>query len=952
MRICRLVWGGLLPLSLLLAGSLGVRADEVSFNRDIRPIFVQHCLACHGGVKQAAELSFVYPASVLPPDGWVIEPGDPAASELMSRVVADDPDVRMPPPEHGPPLDEREIELLRDWIAQGAAWQSHWAFQRPSKLPLPTVSDPEWPTSELDYFVMARLDQEKLSPADDATPYRWLRRASLDLVGLPPTSEQLSQFQENLEALGKQAYEQEIDRLLASEHFGERWASVWLDQVRYADSMGLGIDARRTIWKYRDWVIRALNDDLPYDQFTRQQIAGDLLPNASPDDLIATACHRLTQTNGEGGTDDEEFRVAAVLDRVNTTWQAWQGLTFGCVQCHSHPYEPFEHEDYYRFVALFNNTVDCDLESDAPTYQTPVNPQDYSRAAELDKKIERVERSTWQPEFDVLARESLWQPLRGLQAETNKATQVAVETKDTHDEFHTVGTIERNTDITLDADLPAGMRQLTAIRVTALPLDPAKAVADSEWGFVWSHVEAALVVPGEASPLPISFARVYHDEPTPLQDPQASLDPKSNQGFSAYTRIHYPRRAALVLSEPMEVPAGARLRVTLKHRVYLLGAFSLVTRRGHVAVSSDPQFPTLLESQPMQKKRKRLAKLKSERKEIESISTPVLRERPAHLARPTHVFTRGLFLTKAEQVDAGVPASLTPRDLSPVSNRLALADWLVSPANPLTARVAVNRFWARLFGVGIVETEEDFGSSGERPSHPALLDHLATKFQGELNWSVKQLLREIVLSRTYRQSSVTTAEMLEVDPDNRLLTRGASQRLSAEIIRDQALAVSGLLNDEMFGPPVQPPLPAGVWQPFAANDKWPAPEPGDPQRYRRSIYTYVKRSIPYPMHATFDQPSREFCVPRRLRSNTPLQALELLNSEAFAECAAALAGRMRQHSDALDEQLTHGFLLTVLRPPAPTELDVLRELHDRLPAERGLVAVATALLNLDEFVTK
>jgi hypothetical protein len=945
--------GSALAAGWMVIWVLPVAAREVPFNEDIRPILVGHCVACHGGVKQAAELSFVYPEQVLPPDGWIVAPGEPDDSELIHRVESEDPELRMPPPEHGRALTASEIQLLRDWIAQGARWQRHWAFEKPVAAALPEVSDPSWPRGGLDHFVLARLDREGLAASPDELPQRWLRRVTLDLTGLPPTPDDVAAFTAQVARGGEPAYEQVVEQLLASERFGERWASVWLDQVRYADSMGLGIDATRTIWKYRDWVIQALNRDLPYDEFTVKQIAGDLLPDAGPDDLIATACHRLTQTNGEGGTDDEEFRTAAVLDRVNTVWQTWQGITFGCVQCHSHPYEPIEHADYYRFVAFFNNTADCDLDDDAPTYAAPIDPQDYRRAAELDHHIEELRQTIWQSEYELMSRDSVWTPLKGISASSSKKTQVQVVSRDDHDEFQTRGTVERDTDITLAADLPAQQKRLTAFRVTAMPADPQKAYSDSEWGFVWSHITAELLLPGVDEPQPLKIARVLADEPHPLQDPQESLNPQSTAGFGAFSRIHFPRTAAFVLGEPTELPPGARLEVNLKHRVFLLGAFSLVTRRGNLATSDDLRFTELIISTAAKDRRRSLAELEARRKKmIPSVATPILRERPAHLSRPTHLFLRGLFLDKGEKVSPGVPASLPPLadDRSP--DRLALARWLVSPENPLTARVAVNRFWSRLFGVGLVETEEDFGSSGEAPSHPALLDYLAVKFQTDWGWSPKRLLREMVLSRTYRQSAVVTQRGREQDPANRLLSRGPRFRLPAEMVRDQALAIAGLLDGTMYGPPVRPPIPAGVWQPFVDSDKWPAAAPGDAARYRRSIYTYTKRSIPYPMHATFDQPSREFCAPRRLRSNTPLQALETLNSEAFTEYAAALARRMQDHDGTLDEQLAYGFELTVCRSPTAVELATIRDLHERSPGERGFVAVATALLNLDELVMK
>ncbi|QDT70276.1 Planctomycete cytochrome C [Planctomycetes bacterium MalM25] len=925
----------------------------VHFNRDIRPILVSHCTACHGGVKQAGEVSFVYPEQVLPPDGWVIEPGDPDASALIERVEETDPDLRMPPPDHGPALSKKEVGLLREWISQGARWQQHWAFEPPAAPSLPDVTRHAWPRRDLDRFVLAKLEAEGLTPSDDAAPARWLRRTSLDLTGLPPTPDALDTFLADIDQRGEAAYAEAVDRLLASPHFGERWASVWLDQVRYADSKGLGSDAPRSIWKYRDWVIDAFNADLPYDEFTVKQIAGDLLPERGVGDLIATACHRLTQSNDEGGTDDEEFRLAAVLDRVNTTWQTWQGVTFGCVQCHSHPYDPFRHDEYYRFAAFFNNTADSDLGSDAPNFAAPIDPADNERAIDLDREIDRLKGSIWSHEHGLTADEGLWRPVRDLEARTNKSTKMAVERLEGREEFRTVGTVERNSSIIVGVSPPEGLSTITALRVTGGPLDPAKALSDSEWGFVWSHVRVEIVRPGEEKPIAVELARIVGDEPHPLTDPAESLNEKSQMGFGVFTRIYRPRSAVILPSEPIELGEGDRLRVVLRHDHYLLSSFSLITSRGSLEVTGDGRLTELLHDPELTEQHQRLSALKKQRKAIKSVGTPVLAERPDHLKRRSHVFERGLFLTKGELVEPGTPESFPPlesEDEAPT--RLDLARWFVADDNPLTARVAVNRFWSQLFGVGLVQTEEDFGSSGEPPSHPGLLDHLAVRFQDDFDWSVKRLLKEIVLSSTYRQTSAAATESFENDPANRLLSRGPRSRLSAETIRDQALAVSGLLDRKLHGWPVRPPLPGGVWLSFAKGDKWPDTEPGDPSRYRRSVYTYTKRSIPYPMMATFDAPSREFCVPRRLRSNTPLQALELLNSEAMAECAAALAERMREHSDAFDEQVGYGYRLAVSRSPSPRELEILRSLREKLGEEKGLRAAATALLNLDETVTK
>ncbi|MCA9138678.1 MAG: PSD1 domain-containing protein [Planctomycetales bacterium] len=960
-----------LAICLLLFGNpFTARADEsgietksgdeplpatIDFNEHIRPLFNAHCVACHGGVKQAGEISFVYKEQVLPPDGWIVEPGDPDASSLIERVKETDPDLRMPPPEHGAALSQYEIGLLTKWIEQGAIWKTgHWAYTAPEERPIPEVTDSAWVRRPMDQFVLAKLDAKKLKPSQDAGPERWLRRVTLDLTGLPPTLAERDAFLAAFRQDAVAARSDVVERLLQSPGYGERWASVWLDQIRYADSKGLGLDGRRTVWKYRDWVIDAMNRDMPYDEFTIKQIAGDLLPNPSIEDLVATAAHRVTQTNEEGGTDDEEFRIAAVLDRVNTTWQAWEGVTFGCVQCHSHPYDPFRHEEYYRFAAFFNGTSDCDLNEDWPTAEAPLDSKDYPLASELDGKIRSLREQIWRREYPLLNDNKFWTPMVQMKASTNNQTRVTTERVGDHDEFHTVDTVSQNTDITISAPMPDGLSTLTAIRFTAMPLNPEQAVSDSEWGFVLSGADVSLVVDGEDSPRPIEIERLISDEADPFFDPQSTLDAKSNRGFSAYTRISQPRQAALILKQPLDIPAGASLQMKLSHRVSALGAFPLVTKRGHLAVTDDDRFTQLLSDSEIVAMRQDLADLGQRRRGIPSVSIPIMQELPEHLQRPQHVFERGLFLTKGDLVTAGTPASLPPLPEGK-PDRLALAKWLVAPENPLTARVAVNRVWSQLFGIGLVATEEDFGSSGDVPSHPALLDYLALRFQNEFGWSMKDLLREIVLSHTYAQSSKVTAELYELDPLNRLLARGPRFRLSSEMVRDQALALSGLLNDKQFGPPVHPPIPDGVWNPFSGGDKWATAGLDNEDRYRRSIYTYMKRSIPYPMYSAFDAPSREFCAPRRLRSNTPIQALTMLNDQTFAESTTALASRMKEFDDDPVKQIRHGFLIVTCREPADAELQALKNLYDQIGGDDrsdGITAVAAVLLNLDEVVMK
>ncbi|MCU0714249.1 MAG: DUF1549 domain-containing protein [Pirellula sp.] len=446
-----------------------IEAEEVDFNRDIRPLLNRHCTACHGGVKMAGEVSFVTRDTVLPPSGWVVKPGEPDVSLLIERVESSDPDIRMPPPEHGAALKAEEIQLLRRWIEQGAVWNEHWAYEKPLPQTVPEVTKKSWPLQDLDFFVLNRLEQNGVAPSPEENPERWLRRVTFDVIGLPPTLEERQRFLADFSQRQEAAYEAVVDRLLSSKGFGERWGSVWLDQVRYADSRGLGLDGPRNIWKYRDWVIDAYNNDMPYTDFTIKQIAGDLLPERTVDDRVATAIHRLTQTNEEGGTDDEEFRVAAVLDRVSTVWQTWQGVTFGCVQCHSHPYDPFQHEEFYQFAAFFNNTKDCDLEDDWPTIQAPIDSADVARASELDRKIESLRNELWHVENEAIFDESNWKPVVAFEATTNNDTRLAVESRGSHAEYHTVGTVSQETQVRLVSQLPSALEKLTAIRVTVLP---------------------------------------------------------------------------------------------------------------------------------------------------------------------------------------------------------------------------------------------------------------------------------------------------------------------------------------------------------------------------------------------------------------------------------------------------------------------------------------------------
>jgi hypothetical protein len=968
LRLGAIVFAGC-AFAILSQPTIG--ADRVRFNADIRPIFAEHCVACHGGVKQASELSFVYRDNVMAggeSGAPAVVPGDVEASYLIDRVTDPAPESRMPPAEHGPALSDTEIDLLKRWIAQGAQWEAPWAFVPPRASALPEVQRAEWCLDRLDRYVLARLEAEKLSPAPPAERVEWLRRVTFDLIGLPPTLAEIDAFVDDEEP---GAYERVVDRLLASPHYGERWAAMWLDLARYADTTGYEADPHRDIWPYRDWVIRAFNADMPYDEFAIKQLAGDLVEQPSIGDLVATAFHRNTQTNTEGGTDDEEFRIAAVVDRVNTTFQVFQATTFGCIQCHSHPYDPIRHEEYYQFMAMFDETRDGDVDEDLPRLDVPLDRKDDERAAEITRRISEVRREIHKRVKPLAERMNEWHNLAVDRAESTGHTRLKIQQHD--DEYQAVvtevvtdGAATINSKYTLEAPLPSDVRQVIALRIDALPRDPDSARRIPELGFVLSRLKVSLL-PASGEPVELQFKHAFSDEAEPLLDPADSLQ-DDNMGWASYSRQWVARYAVFVLEQPVAVGPDSRIRIELAQERATSGDVALVIARGRFWVSSSDDWVELQRSSDFVAAQSELAALKKRRKEIPSVSIPVMGELPEHLRRTTFVFTRGLWLDKGEEVEPGTPDILPPLPEAAARNRLTMARWLVSKENPLTARVMVNRVWAQLFGTGIVETEEDFGTSGTLPSHPELLDCLALRFQNEHGWSLKRLLRELVLSATYRQSARITPAQLAADPQNRLLSRGPRQRLTAEMVRDQALAVSGRISKKMFGPPVMPPQPEGIWRSVYSNAKWETAKGED--RYRRAIYTYWKRTSSYPSMITFDMPSREVCTIRRIPTNTPLQALVTLNDEAYVECATGLAERMiAEGGETAGERIAWGYRAATGREaPASTHAD-LTGLYEKAlqqygshgeaskqlgstPEAAALAVVASTLLNLDEVLTK
>lgn len=957
------------PVFLLICTSLSTIAvlaaapgtlPKIDFNEQIRPILNKNCTSCHGGVKQAGEVSFVYREQALGKGESgepVIVPGDPAASELVRRITTDDSDDRMPPPdEHPEGLSSEEIKLLTTWIAEGAEWGEHWSFVQPEARPLPKVSTPAWPRESLDHFVLARLDAEELTPTQAATPTEWLRRATFDLTGLPPTRAEQEAFARAVNTNPEGAYPAAVDRLLSSPGYGERWATLWLDLARYADTMGFEKDLHRNVWPYRDWLIRAFNADLPFDEFTIKQLAGDLLPDPTPSDLIATIFHRNTMTNTEGGTDDEEFRVAAVIDRINTTWTVWQGSTFGCVQCHNHPYDPFKQEEYYRFMAFFNNTEDCDLGSEFPSFELPSDPAHARRALKLDRENRRL-RARLNSSGRKLASELTdW-----INLEPNNLTSShGTLTIGSDQHIRVAGTIPTKAHYTLTT--PAVSFQ--ALRVEIFP-ESDQATDWPERGSVLSKLDLALTLPdGTVQAIPLR--EVFADHLAGPYDATDSLH-KGASGFGGYPKLFGPRWAVFVPEAPVLPPSGAQLTLTLHQQASTTGGQATPLRRFALAISNDSRWNALVHDPARAELRSTLRKQQKERSAFKGASIPVVRERPVDGPRPTRLFIRGNWLDHGDLLAPGVPAVLPPLPATNPS-RLDLAHWIMAPENPLTGRVLVNRLWAELFGIGLVETLEDFGSTGTRPSHPHLLDHLALRLQNHHHWRLQAFLRELVLSATYRQANRAAPALRARDPHNRLLARGPATRLSAEMIRDQALTASGLLHRQQFGPAVMPPQPDGIWQTVYNGSNWKTAT--GPDRYRRALYTYWRRTSPYPSFLTFDAPSREVCTPRRIVTNTPLQALVTLNDPVYLECAQALAKRMNaEGGPTVHDQIAWALKLVASQLPRTNEVDILLALHRDAtteftsslgqskaladsPSQAALVLVANTILNLDAALTK
>jgi hypothetical protein len=937
-----------------LFASFAAGGDGVEFNRDIRPILTKHCTACHGGVKEAGGISFISRDRAMgegESGEHPVVPGKPAESDMLRRIRSKDPDEVMPKPKHGPPLSTAEAALVERWIVGGAVWQNHWSYEKPQEPAAPKVSNESWPAVPFDRFILARLDREKLKPSAEAPAAEWLRRVSFDLTGLPPSPDELTAFLADFAADPGAARAKAADRLLGLPAFGERWAAVWLDLARYSDTYGFEKDPHRDIWPFRDWVIRAFNSDMPFDRFTIEQLAGDLLPDASADQRLATAFHRNTQCNTEGGTDDEEFRVAAVLDRVSTTWTAWQATTFGCVQCHSHPYDPIEHKEFYQFAAFFNNTLDCDQDDDFPRMKVAADPARADEVSKLETQVRKLRVELNDGGHPVADSTRDWTPF----------------TPDAFSPSHGTLAVQADGFIRSEGTLPAGCSHdlsgpapaFTALRLRIQPDsdDPKKW---PERGAVALKFEAKLVDSAGAS-TPVAMKEVFADH---LGGP---LDPGPGGNVGGFPKLEGPRWFVFVPAAPVVPSPGMRLEVSMRQNAQTTGNQAAPVRRFAFDVSNSPDWTALANDPARVALWQSHQDLRKQYNDIPGTMVPVMTDRPKDGTRETRVFARGNRLSKEDAVTPAVPAILRTAAAEKPDNRLDMARWLVSPDNPLTARVLANRLWSELFGTGIVRTLEDFGTSGELPSHPELLDHLALRVRDHHRWSIKAMLREMVLSSTYRQSHRASPGLVARDPGNRLLARGPRNRLSAEMVRDQALAAAGLLSAKMFGPPVYPPQPAGVWNSVYSGASWNDSTGED--RYRRGIYTYSKRTSGFPGFLTFDAPSRDLCSARRMASNTPLQALVTLNDPAHIEAAQGLAKRMESHSADLNARLAFGLLLATQQAAAPDVLGELAALHAAARAEyektpdesaklaaspdsAAFVLVANTILNLDSALNR
>ena len=1080
-----------LIVALAVSGPCFAQQAKLSFNRDIRPILSDTCFKCHGpddkerhgGVRLDRRDAAIGPGES---GQHPIVPGKAAASEIVKRLRTTDPTEMMPPRKTGKKLTETQIATLERWINEGAEYQGHWAFTAVDRPTLPTVKDAAV-THPIDRFLLARLERDGLAYSPQAGKENLIRRVTLDLIGLPPTPAEVDVF---LADTSPNAYEKVVDRLLASPRYGERMALQWLDFARYADSNGFQVDSSRFQWPWRDWVIRAFNENMPFDQFTVEQLAGDMLVEAGPANpkvpvkptdakvpkakakgagprgpvplyfkdgtheapdhwietsplsrVVATGFNRNHKLNGEGGLIAEEWRIETVIDRLETTGMTWLGLTFNCCRCHDHKYDPITQKEFYQFFAFFNNvpesgTLQGESRNTDPVVNVPLDGESGqiealekelaaadAKAAEAKKDLPKL-IAAWEPELrkQMLTQKPAWS---GLAPTSVKSLGGATFTRQEDGSYLASGTNPANDTYEITAPLVAGPFTGLLIECFIDPSLPEQSLGRYPNGnFVLTKVEATITAPSLKAPLTANFSKAVADYSQPDWDISHTVGKNPAKGWAVDGPTKKENRKAMFLvGAPLTVPADATVTIKLFHQAiaqHNIGRFRLSsTSQPTVAVTLDGvRFPESLKQivATLQSKRTDAQKVELEKYFLANVDSPVRKSEAAAASiraqieavkgktatvmvmregpvRAAHILVRGEYDKPAEKVTAGLPAFLPPMPASAPMNRLGLAMWMTHPTNPLTARVWVNRAWEHFFGTGIVKTTENFGSQSEFPSHPDLLDWLAAEFmqptltptvggQPAKPWDMKAFQKLIVMSGAYQQSPRVTPQLAARDPENRLLARGPRFRLSAEVLRDQALFTSGLLIDKIGGPSVRPYMPDGVWDETSRY--------GDLRGYqhdkgeglhRRSMYTIIKRTAAPPSMVIFDAPSREICTVKRSRTNTPLQALSLLNEITYVEAARKLAERMITEGGATaDSRLALGFRLVTARTPTKEELSILtaglaQDLahFKKTPAEAAKLLgfgeakpagnidpselaayalTANVLLNLDEVVTR
>ena len=1028
-----------------VTGTVTAAEPGISFNREIRSILSDNCFPCHGPDEGKREtglrLDLKDAATKAVESGHTaIIPGKPDASELVRRIVSTDAAVQMPPAGSGKVLTRSQIELLTRWIAEGARYEGHWAFLPVQQPALPAVKNEAWTRNAIDRFVLQRLEREGLPPAGEASPETLIRRVSLDLTGLPPTPAEVDAF---VRDRSPDAYEKVVDRLLQSHRYGERMAMQWLDFARYADSNGYQVDSSRFQWPWRDWVIEAFNQNMPFDQFTIDQLAGDLVPNPTRAQNIATGFNRNHRLNGEGGIIAEEWRVETVIDRVETTGMTWMALTLNCCRCHDHKYDPITQREFYQLFAYFNNvaesgTLQGETKNTDPLIVVPTDAQE-AELTRLDGEIATAEKqvaaaidqlprliAAWEPGFKAKLTErgsAVWQPLEPTEVTSAGGATL---TRQTDASYLASGTNPPNDIYTLKSPISAGT--FSGLLLECLPDAslPQKSLGRySNGNFVLSAIEVEIAAPSLPRPHQARFTRAEATYSQAGWEIGLVLDGNASNGWAVDGPTRREQTNAMFLVEsPLPVPADATLTIRLKHEAlgqHNIGRFRVsTTSLPPVTVTLDgAKFPESLKQildleigkrspaqqkelekffranvdSPLKQAEAAVAGLRQQQNKIMAAAPNVMVMRDLPKPREAFVLMRGEYDKRGDAVTAGLPKALPAGSGMLPTNRLGLAQWLVDPSHPLTSRVWVNRAWERFFGTGIVKTSENFGSQSDFPSHPELLDWLAAEFMRPTSvpsvagqpagpWDMKALQKLIVMSATYRQSSHVTANLSERDPENRLLARGPRFRLAGETLRDQALAVSGLLVEKIGGPSVRPYMPDGVWDETSRyGDLRGYKHDTGGGLYRRTMYTIWKRTAAPPSMMLFDAPTREVCTVKRSRTNTPLQALSLLNEITYVEAARKLAERMLTDGGSTPaERVTRGFQLATCRMPTAAELNVLtdglasdvkrlqqdRDAATRLitfgeskplanldPAELAAYTLtANILLNLDEVLTR